>query len=104
MTQEQLEKIMKRAGKGFIACSVEPIIRYKQHGDEKILSNEIKKNFKNPIDTFWERIGWVTEIIEANKHIEALKIIEKSHRVKKDFCDLARNSLQNLSCQNKAQS
>lgn len=104
MTQEQFERKIKSAGKSFIACSVEPIIRYKQHGDEKILSNEIKKNFKNPIDTFWERIGWVTEIIEANKHIEALKIIQNSNRVKKNFCDLARNSLQNISCQNKVQS
>ena len=90
MTQEQFERKMISAGKGFIACSVVPIINYKKHGNEKILYDEIKKNFKNNIKTFPQRIAWVTEIIDANKHIEALKIIEKSHRVGNNFCDLAR--------------
>lgn len=99
MTESQLKGILKTAGKGFVACSIEPAIQYRHRQiDKNTLISTIEKNFKNSkvITTKDIRLDCVFKILEANMHIEALKNIQVSARVEQCYRDLATKTLQNL--------
>ena len=98
MTRQELHKYLRRAGKGFIACSIEPVIKYKQGAiDKATLIANVEQNFKNnTITTKDFRLNITLKIVEANKHIEALENIQNSTKVEKQYRDLATKTLNNL--------
>lgn len=98
MTKQQLENNLRRAGKGFIACSIEPVIKYKRGIiDKSTLIANVEQNFKNnTITTKDFRLNIAFKIVEANKYTEALENIQNSHKVEKQYRDLATKTLNNL--------
>lgn len=98
MTKQELEKYLRRAGKGFIACSIAPAVKYKQGIINKAtLIATIEQNFKNnKITTKDFRLNIALKIVESGKIIEALENIQNSTKVKKEYRDLATKTLNSL--------